>query len=244
MADPIRTAERTRRRFARRQWRRRLHLWRTGLVAVLAVASVAATAGVVFFSSWLSVETVRVRGLELVTEASVVALADVPMGEPLVRVDTDAVGRRVAALSPVLRVEVTKAWPDEVLIEVTERQVVATVEIGETVRGMDSEGVLFRDYSRAPRGLPRIRSRAAVDSETLEESGRVLASLPAELAGKVDYVSVESIDRVTLVLRDGRTVLWGSAEESADKARVLATLLGATKARYLDVSVPGLPTFR
>ena len=47
----------------------------------------------------------------------------------------------------------------------------------------------------------------------------------------------------SLELRDGRTVVWGSAEESGAKAEVLAALLEQPGATY-DVSVPSQPTIR
>ena len=37
----------------------------------------------------------------------------------------------------------------------------------------------------------------------------------------VDHVEVETIDQITLVLRSGRTVRWGSSEDSKLKSRVL-----------------------
>jgi cell division protein FtsQ len=48
---------------------------------------------------------------------------------------------------------------------------------------------------------------------------------------------------VTLTLRDGRTVLWGGADESAAKARVLTALLGRSGTVY-DVSTPSVVTVR
>ena len=58
-------------------------------------------------------------------------------------------------------------------------------------------------------------------------------------------VEVQTIDQITLVLRDGREVRWGSADESDLKATVLARLLAAQEATtYYDVSVPGSPTVR
>ena len=55
---------------------------------------------------------------------------------------------------------------------------------------------------------------------------------------------METIDQITLVLRDGREVLWGSADESALKAQVIDRLLVSQKAGVYDVSVPGSPTTR
>ena len=166
-----------------------------------------------------------------------------PIGNPLARVDIGAIKSRVEALAPVKSVQVTRMWPDQVLIEISERTVVATVEVGGEFRAMDVNGVLFRKFAQAPRQFPRIRSEQTADTESLREAGKVLGSLPADVAKRVSFVSVESIDRISLVLRDGRTVLWGSAEDSADKARVISKLL-ARPARSYDVSVPGLPTFR
>ena len=50
-----------------------------------------------------------------------------------------------------------------------------------------------------------------------------------------------TVDQISLVLRDGRTVEWGSAEQSELKAEVLVPLLKRPAQRY-DVSVPGQPT--
>jgi cell division protein FtsQ len=71
----------------------------------------------------------------------------------------------------------------------------------------------------------------------------VAGALPGKLAKKVDYVEVHSVDRISLVLRSGRKVTWGSADDSANKARVLAVLLDQ-RARSYDVSVAGQPIIR
>ena len=71
----------------------------------------------------------------------------------------------------------------------------------------------------------------------------MVAALPRDLAQRVDHVEVETVDQIMLVLRDGRQVLWGSAEESDQKAEVLMVLLGE-QGTVFDVSVPGSPTSR
>ncbi|MGL5827557.1 MAG: cell division protein FtsQ/DivIB [Nocardioides sp.] len=241
---PVRSDdERTRRRFRRRQWRRRWHVWRLIALAALGTGLLLGAGWAVYFSPMLVARSVEVRGTELLTAAQVDAAARLRLGEPLVQVDLDAVDARVEALAPVRSAEVTRIWPDTVLVEVTERRAVAVVEIGGRIRGMDESGVLFRGYRSAPSGLPRIRTELTVDTDTLHEAGQVLAALPPEVSRLVSYVSVETIDRISLVLRDDRVVLWGSAEESVDKGRVVGKLLAIPARRY-DVSVPGLPTYR
>lgn len=236
-----RAQERMRRRFARRQWARRWGVWRPLLAIVLLLGLVGTAVWFIGFSSVAAVEEVAVEGTDHLAEAEVRAAAAVPLGDPLVRVDLEAVASRVEALAPVARARVERDWPHAVRITITERVAVAVAQIGGRTRGMDVEGVVFRDYRRPPRGLPRVRVVGDVDREALQQAATVLSALPAGLAELVRRVDVETVDRISLVLTGERTVLWGSGEFSEEKAAVLSALLEAQQASRYDVSAPGQP---
>ena len=51
-----------------------------------------------------------------------------------------------------------------------------------------------------------------------------ISALPADLTPKVDHVEVETVDQISLVLRDGRVVVWGSADRTPRKAQIYAAL--------------------
>lgn len=233
--------ERMRQRFARRQRARRWGVWRPVLAVLALVAVGVGAAWAVWFSSLLAVEDVAVDGIDHLSTEQVRQAAAVPDGKPLARIDLVGIERRVEALAPVLEVRVVRDWPHTVRVEVTEREAVAVAEMGALTKGMDRSGVVFRNYDKVPKGLPRVRVGSNVDRDALEEAATVLSAMPEDLAAKVRRINVESIDRITLVLRSGRTVLWGSGEASADKAAVLEALLKAKKAKSYDVSVPGQP---
>jgi cell division protein FtsQ len=234
-------ANRSRRRFARRQWLRRWLVWRYVIGSVLLVVLAVAGVWLVFVSSTLTVRHVDVQGEGgVLSQQQVLDAAAVPMGAHLVQLDLGAIRTRVAGLAAVKRVDVSRDWPDGVLIKVTERRAVAVVQLGGAYHAMDSDGVLFRTYTRPPPGLPRVVSTATVSTPALAEAARVVAALPAGLAGRVDHVGVRALDQVTLTLRSGATVLWGSDAQSGLKAEVLARLL-AHPAHTYDVSVPGQP---
>jgi len=237
-----RAAAKTRRRFARRQWARRWLAWKYVVAVVLLVVLLVGGVWLVFFSTYLSVQGVEVTGVRQLRASQVLAAANVPDGEPLARVDLDRIRSRVEAMAPVRSADVTREWPDQVRIAVEEREAIAIVEIAGQLRGMDAEGVVFRDYATAPPDLPRVESSAATGSEALREAALVVAALPSDLAAQVDHVEVRTVDEISLVLRDERTVEWGSAEESDVKAEVLAEMLVARTADHYDVSVPGRPT--
>jgi cell division protein FtsQ len=232
-----------RKRFARRQWSRRWLLWRRILLAVLLLVTLSGAGWLVLFSPTLAVAHVRVAGTSVLDPREVRQVAAVPRGEPLARVNVDAIAARVEGLAPVGAVDVSRAWPDTVRIAISERVAVAVVERDGVVRGLDVEGVIFRSYPFQPEHLPLIRMSASTRSEALAEGAAVIDALPGDLAARVEYLQVETVDSITLRLRGGRTVFWGSADESANKAEVLAVLL-RQKATEYDVSVPGQPTIR
>ena len=236
-----RAARRTRRRFARRQWRRRWLAWRRVLVVLVVLALVGGAVWAVWFSTMLSVRSVEVTGASTLKPGQVRRAAGVELGKPLVSVDLGAVRARIAALAPVQHVEVSRQWPDEVLIDITERTPIAVIDFGGSLRGLDKDGVVFLAYKSAPPGLPRVTTPLGTSAEALREAAKVVAALPRDLSGIVDHVEVKTVDQIDLALTDGRTVVWGSAAESAQKAEVLQALLRHDATTY-DVSVPGQPT--
>jgi cell division protein FtsQ len=241
--DSVRAA---RRRFVRRRWARRWLAWRRVVAAVLLVALLVGSVWLVFFSSVLAVNGIRVEGTRVLAADAVRRAAEVPAGTPLATVDLDSVAARVERLPAVASVDVSRAWPDQVRVDVTERKVVAVVapsEPGGRFRGTDAEGVFFRSYARRPPGLPVIRMEEQTGAAAVAEAAAVSGSLPPAIARRVAEVRLRTVDTISLSLRDGRTVRWGSVDGSDDKARVLAVLLGQ-KASFIDVSVPGRPVIR
>lgn len=242
-AAEARRERRMRRRFARRAWARRWGFWKPALGIVCTLVVLGLGAWVVWWSDVLAVDEVRVTGTSYLDEEAVLAAARVPNGQPLVRLDVDRVESRVEALAPVRAVEVRRELPGTVVIAVSEREAVAVLEIGSEVMGIDAEGVVFREFRRPPKRLPRVRDLAGGDEESRKEAATVVTSLPADLAKEVRRVDVETIDQITLVLSGDRTVVWGSGENSAQKAAVLAALVQASAdAKTYDVSVPGQPS--
>ncbi|MBL0747536.1 cell division protein FtsQ/DivIB [Nocardioides baculatus] len=238
-----RAERRTRRRFARRQWARRWVSLRYVLALLVVVALIGTSIWLVFFSATLQVKRVEVVGNQLLSDGRIRERAAVPLGEQLALVDLGRADARVASLAEVKSVDVVRTWPDGVRITVVERTAVAVVELAGTLRGLDADGVVFREYKNAPQGMPRVQAGGSAGTDALKEAATVVSALPEDLASRVDHVEVETVDQITLVMRDKRQVLWGSAEESELKAEVVDKLLAAQKAPYYDVSVPGNPTY-
>ena len=241
-----RVSRAARKRFTRRQWARRWLAWRRLVAAVVLAALVAGTVWLVFFSTALAVSGVQVQGVTALSPGAVRRAAAVPTWSPLATVDLDSVTSRVEELPAVKSVDVSRSWPDHVRVAVTERRPVAVVTptgSGGGLRAVDASGVVFSHYRTRPPDLPLIRMGERTRTDALAEAATVAGSLPASIGAKVRYVEVRTVDTISLTLRSGRIVRWGSADQSVDKARVLAVLLGQ-KASFFDVSVPGQPVIR
>lgn len=231
--------------------RRRRTRWRAAFFALAGVAVVAGIAWALLGNRLLVVRSVTVTGTHLLPPALVVAAADVPLGTPLLSVDSGAATRRVEAIRQVASATVTEDWPDHVVIAVTERVPVMAVRMaGGSYDLVDKDGVIVRTASARPAALPlfatplaggALRGNPAVSAVTV-----VLAQLQPWLAKQVTQVSAAPAEgsgpagpeQVTLGLRDGKTIQWGSPGGAAQKNRELAILQGSS-ARDIDVSAPG-----
>jgi cell division protein FtsQ len=228
-------------RSARRSKRSGRDPWRTAFFAVLALAIVGGAAWALLGSSLLVVRHEQVTGNRLVPAAKVLAAAGIRRGTPLASVNTTAAARRVEQIAQVRSARVTRSFPNTVVISVRERTPSLAVRAAGGYALTDSSGVTIRWSARKPAGLPVLRQPPAQlrGDPGVRAAAAVLARLPHHLRTLVVAVSAPTAAAVTLTLRSGVTVLWGSPAKDAVKAAEVTVLL-RTHARYLDVSDPAM----
>jgi cell division protein FtsQ len=226
---------------------RRRTRWRAAFFALAGLAVVAGVGWALLGDRLLVVRSVTVTGTHLLTPGQVISAADVPLGTPLLSVDAGAVTRRVEAAHPVVAsVSVTEDWPDHLVIGVTERVPAVAVRMaGGGYDLVDPSGVIVRYAKARPAGLPllvtSLTGTALSGNPQVTAATGVLAELQPALARQVAQVSAAAVpagpEQVTLNLLDGKTVLWGSTDNAAQKNRLLSVLLPGD-VRYVDVSAP------
>jgi cell division protein FtsQ len=179
-----------------------------------------------------------VHGTDVLTPAQVRAAAAVKHGAPLIRLDTGAIARRVQRLPEVKSVRVDTSYPNTVTIDIVERTPVGYLVSGSAFTLVDGSGVRYRTVATRPAKLPlfEIPSGAAGDAAAAAVAG-VAADLTGGLLSRVASISALDPSSITLLLTDHRVVRWGSADRSADKARILPTLLLQPGTTF-DVSNP------
>lgn len=223
-------------RVARGRRRRRV------AVAVLVLAALAGVLWLLLGSSLLDTRQVEVVGTVELSEQQVRRAAQVPIGTPLLLLDTAAIEARVRQLGRIAGCEVSRSVTGTVRITVSERTPVAVAPAGDRVRLVDATATGYATVTDAPRGLPELRvPRVSPPAPAARAALQVLTELPPALLERVTVVSARSPADVVLQLRDGREVHWGGPTRSARKAAVLGPLLSQPGDVY-NVSAPALPT--
>jgi len=192
-----------------------------------------------YFSSVFALDSLVVEGVRTVAPAEVGAIADLGAGTPLARVNATDVAARVMGIPAVSSAQVTRRWPNTVVIQVVERDAVAAVPDGDQFATIDASGFPYIASKKQPKGLPMV---AAAEGGPRSATISVAASLPPELRAKTQTVAALDPSSVVLTTNDGVTVMWGPSEDNAVKAQILAALLKKTDDKWIDLRLPTTPT--
>ena len=207
-------------------------------VSTVAVLTVALVVWIVAVSPILGAKTVTVHGTRTLTSAQVRVAAAIKHGTPLVRLDTAAVARRVESLPDVASATVRTDYPTGVIITVTERVAVGYLAVGGHYVLVDETGEQYRTVQGKPGALPLFAVPAGANAKAAGRAvATVAASLTPTLLARVASVQAFDPSAITLLLADRRVVRWGSADRSADKARILPILLMQPGTQF-DVTNP------
>ncbi|MEV0706577.1 cell division protein FtsQ/DivIB [Nocardia aurea] len=217
---------------------RQVRLWSVLGVGVLTVVAVLA-----WFTPVLSVRTVDIDGLSAVGDAEVHERLRIPSGRSMLRIDTDAMARRVADIPKVSSVRVQREFPSTVRVSVVERTPVLYFESPQGAHLVDAQSTEFA-IEAAPIGVPQLITGNPGSADPVTRAAvAVVAVLPPALNIQVGEVVARSISDISLKLQDGRTVLWGGADDAERKAQVVLPLL-TREGTVFDVSSPHLVTVK
>jgi cell division septal protein FtsQ len=222
------------RRFTRRSRHRRA-AWVTtgGIVVVLGVSILVAVS-----SPLMALQTIEVKGTSRVDDAALRRALSDQIGTPLARLDSAAIKRDIAAF-PLIESYVTEeAPPHTLVVTVTERTPVVTVKNGKSYDLVDPAGIVVQTSAKRPGSMPLANVGAAkLGSSVFRTMTEVVLALPSAVRSQVSGVAASTSDDVTLTMKDGSRVVWGSPDASAAKAALLDALVKDHAARAPDTAV-------
>ena len=199
----------------------------------------------VFFSPLLGVRAVTVTGAPDELISKIRSVVPISAGTPLARIDLDDIAADVEAVPEISSVEVSRKWPDTLVIEVTPRVPVAVTSANGQFWLLDATGDPYLAVSTPPVGMVIVQLVApgAGDPSTIAALS-VAAALTDSFRSQVSTIAARTAFDVELTLTDGRKVIWGEATKSAEKMQILPALLLAQDGTEYDVTDPTLVTVR
>ena len=211
------------------------------VLAIGLIVLLAGSAGyVAWFTSVLGLRTVTVAGVDEALTTDIRAEVDRadPPGTPLIRIDPVALRARIEGLPDVAAASVTRAWPDGLIVSATARTAVAVTSANGALWLLDSTGHAYRRVAAAPTGLVTVElgTPGPGDPATLAAL-QVVGEMTAEFRAEVATVRAGSPFDIRITLADGRSVIWGSAQDGARKMQVIGLLL-TRDGRIFDISDP------
>ncbi|WP_338088219.1 cell division protein FtsQ/DivIB [Nocardia transvalensis] len=217
---------------------RRIALWGVPVVVLVLILLVVA-----YFTPALAVRTVRIEGLRTVPEQQVRDALKVPEGRSMLRIDTDAMARRAAAIPKIHSARVQRTFPSTVRITVEERTPAVYFESPQGTHLLDGDSVEYA-VEPPPPGVPKLTTAHPGGSDPVTRAAvAVLDAAPPGLRAQVGEVVARSVSDIELRLTDDRTVLWGGPDDSVRKAAVVLPVL-TRDGTVFDVSSPDLVTVK
>jgi len=232
------------RRFTVRQRRRRA-VWFGAAASVLLLAL--GTLGAAY-SPLFGVEKITVVGAQQLAAGDVAAALSGQLGTPLPLVDESAVKAELVAFPLIETYALEARPPHELVVRIVERTPIGLIETRAGYTLVDAAGVALSTTATPSAGTPVLTITGGVDSDAFAAAGQVMRSLPDEIRAQVTGVAASTPDDVTLELGGTNTqVVWGSAEDSAEKALNLAKTMAARPPADVytyDVSSPDVVVVR
>ena len=240
-------AARARRRYERGEVRRFTRRTRTRRAAWLSVLGafvvLLCLVAIAVYSPVLALKTVRIDGASRVSASEVKDAVKDQVGTPLALLDFQRIKTELAKFSLIRSYVMETVPPNTLIIHLVERSPIGVMPDASGFVVVDPAGVTISHSTERPPALPIIDTGSAHSRSTAFKSAvAVLLALPGTVLSKVDTVTATTTDDVTLVLSGvGQKVVWGSADRSAMKARVLAHLIAHENPASVvefDVSAP------
>jgi cell division protein FtsQ len=232
------------RRFTRRSRRRRASWFAAVGVLVLLIGLILTAV----YSPLLALRTITVDGTQRLSATTIEKALSPQLGTPLALLDEGAVKRELGGFR-LIRSYVTELQPPHTLVvHISERTPVGVIQGADDFQLVDPAGVVVDRSIKRPDAIPLIQlGSAPLHGPGFASMAEVLLALPDSVRAQVDTVAARTHDDVTLTLRgSGQRVVWGSADQSALKAQVLARLIalhGQGGSGTYTVSAPAFAVF-
>lgn len=226
--------------------------------AVSSILIISIFAYILGWSSLLTVKSIEVSGTQssnAITNELIAKDLALTAGMKLARVDIRGIKSTLSNMDWLANYSVSRNWfSGKITLAVEEKTGIAKAADTEgSILYFDKEGQLFKPVSAIQlsvmNNLPLVQTQSNSKSD-LAEVAKLLQSLPAELAdflSNLNGISVAKSGFINMATKRGERsieIVWGRADDLAQKSKVLLALLDLPEnnaATKFDISLPDAP---
>lgn len=198
------------------------------------------------FSQDFVVRTVVVQGNSLALADSIVKTSKA-LDQPIFRIDTQAVARRIAALPAVESVEVSTELPDRMIVRVHERVPAVIWQTGNQAMLVDPHGWVLAPAGNQnlPKVLQSEGDSPAVGSRIAPELIQAIQVVHDRLGPPLMTLEYDEPTGLTADFADGHIVILGTPDQMSEKLNVLDAAMSIQDQWHrLDLREPDRPAYK
>lgn len=212
-----------------------------------------------FRSSIFNISQLEVRDNFYLTPGEIEQLANVPYGSNIFTLDSKVMEQNLLLHPMVKEVEISRKWPDTVVISVVEREPVLLVPSEQGFLALDATGVYLKKVSTiSDVGLPLVTGLEVPDNvgpgqvikdEKLAQALEFLSKTPEDKRHLIMELEVKDNNQYCVYTHEGIEVRFGLAAEVEEKFEILAQILKSgelnwQKVKYIDLNTPHIPVIK
>jgi cell division protein FtsQ len=229
---------------------------RLALLSTAFIASLALLLWTYTGTGVLNVAHVEVRGNEMLNSSYVKELSGITADTHLMKMDVGAVERALCTEPYIAGVEVSRRFPNTVVLDIEEREPIGIVYQNEKYSLVDREGMVLECRDEKPDGLaeieitdiPLLFPGREIEGDDFEAVCELIGSMPVTLRDMTRAVGLLASDGLYLESEGTRVVFGGTSDLKRKSGIALLALTGLVQnyrsVEYIDVSLPDHPVIK
>lgn len=202
-----------------------------------------------------NINYINITPCEHLTDEEILVSASIPKGENIFRTNLKKAKNKIAQIPYVDKVEVTRKFPDKVIIKIVESIISGYVPSGDKFMGIDKGGKVV-EITNEPEEKIRLEGFKVIDAEPgkkikfEKENDDILFVIlekfdSYDITSLISTANASNIINITFTTKEGLKVILGSEDEMDYKIKLFKNI---REQGYItgifDVSNPSMPTYR
>ncbi|MFC1767419.1 cell division protein FtsQ/DivIB [Candidatus Margulisiibacteriota bacterium] len=196
---------------------------------------------------------VQFRGSGLISKAKIIRVADIPLNENILLVDSKSIEKRLESIIQIRSVKIRKKLPNTLVVKLEERTPFALVSVGSKTVLIDSEGYIIAtpgkaSYYKTP-DISRFPIISGVNFRDRTFVSKSLKLLSRYISPESLQIKIGNLDNIVIYVEDVLRLELGDAKNIEKKVEAFGAVLKEIEGKweeveYINVKIPAFPVVK